>query len=32
MSEKNYVAHYRNLKYYISQGLILKKCTQNIRI
>ena len=25
MSKKNYVVHYRNLKYYISQGLILKK-------
>ena len=22
---KNYVVHYRNLKYYLSQGLILKK-------
>ena len=25
MSKKNYVAHYRNLKYYIIQGLISKK-------
>ena len=25
MSKKNYVVHYRNLKYYLSQGLILKK-------
>ena len=25
MSKKNYVVHYRNLKYYISQGLIFKK-------
>ena len=25
MSKKNYVVHLRNLKYYISQGLILKK-------
>ena len=25
MSRKNYVVHYRNLKYYLSQGLILKK-------
>ena len=25
MPKKNYVFHYRNLKYYISQGLILKK-------
>ena len=25
MSKKNYVVHYRHLKYYISQGLILKK-------
>ena len=25
MSKKNYVIHYRNLKYYLSQGLILKK-------
>ena len=25
MLEKNYVLHYRNLKYYFSQGLILKK-------
>ena len=25
MSKKNWVVHYRNLKYYISQGLILKK-------
>ena len=25
MSQRNYVVHYRNLKYYISQGLILKK-------
>ena len=24
-SKKNYVVHYRNLKYYLSQGLILKK-------
>ena len=24
-SKKNYVLHYRNLKYYLSQGLILKK-------
>ena len=27
MSKKNYVVHYRNLKY-ISQGLILKKYTK----
>ena len=25
MPKKNYVVHYRNLKYYLSQGLILKK-------
>ena len=25
MSKKNYVVHYRNLKYYLSQGLIFKK-------
>ena len=25
MRKKNYVVHYRNLKYYLSQGLILKK-------
>ena len=25
MSKKNYVLHYRNLKYYLSQGLIFKK-------
>ena len=25
MSKKNYVVHYRNLQYYLSQGLILKK-------
>ena len=25
MSKKNYVVHYRNLKYYLSKGLILKK-------
>ena len=25
MSKKNYVVFYRNLKYYLSQGLILKK-------
>ena len=25
VSKKNYVVHYRNLKYYLSQGLILKK-------
>ena len=25
MSKKNYVVYYRNLKYYLSQGLILKK-------
>ena len=25
MSKKNYVVHYRNLKYYLSQGLILEK-------
>ena len=25
MSKYNYVLHYRNLKYYLSQGLILKK-------
>ena len=25
MPKKNYVVHYRNLKYYFSQGLILKK-------
>ena len=25
MSRKNYVVNYRNLKYYLSQGLILKK-------
>ena len=25
MSKKNYVVHYRNLKYYISQGLRFKK-------
>ena len=25
MSKKNYVVHYRNLKYYLSQGSILKK-------
>ena len=25
MSRKNCVVHYRNLKYYLSQGLILKK-------
>ena len=25
MSKKNYVVHYRNLKYYLSQGLILTK-------
>ena len=24
-SKKNYAVHYRNLKYYLSQGLILKK-------
>ena len=25
MSKKNDVVHYRNLKYYLSQGLIFKK-------
>ena len=25
MPKKNYVVHYRNLKYYLSQGLMLKK-------
>ena len=25
LSKKNYVVHYRNLRYYLSQGLILKK-------
>ena len=25
MSEKKYVVHYRDLKYYLSEGLILKK-------
>ena len=25
MSKKNYSVHYRNLQYYLSQGLILKK-------
>ena len=25
MSKNNYVEHYRNLKYYLSQGLIFKK-------
>ena len=25
MSKKNYVVHYRNLKYYLSKRLILKK-------
>ena len=25
MSNKNYVVYYRNLKYYLSQGLMLKK-------
>ena len=25
MSKKNYVVHYRNLQYCLSQGLILKK-------
>ena len=25
MPKKNYVVYYRNLKYYLSQGLILKK-------
>ena len=25
MSKKNYGVHYRNLRYYLSQGLILKK-------
>ena len=25
MSKKNYVVHYRNLQYYLSQGLILKE-------
>ena len=25
MSKKNYVIHYRNLKYYLPQGLILKE-------
>ena len=25
MSKKNYVVHYRNLKYYLSQGWTLKK-------
>ena len=25
MSKKNYIIHYRNLKYYISQGLMFKK-------
>ena len=25
MKKKNYVVHYRDLKYYLSQGLIFKK-------
>ena len=32
MLKNNYVVHYRNLKYYLSEGLILKKGTQNIKI
>ena len=28
LRKKNYVVHYRNLKYDLSQGLILKKCTE----
>ena len=28
MPKNNYVAHYRNFKYYLSQGLILKKYTK----
>ena len=27
-SKKNYVVHYRNLKYYLAQGLILKRCIE----
>ena len=30
MSKKNYIIHYRNLKYYISQGLILKKVHRDL--
>ena len=32
MHKKNYVVHNRNLKYYLSEGLLLIKSTQNIRI
>ena len=29
MTKNNYVVHYRNLKHYLSKGLILKKCIKH---